>query len=434
MAFHLSKLFRRSGRANRTSAFTHRRERPLLERLESRTFLASITPVFNDIFNNNLKTVNVDGDGVDETWTINHDGNGGIRISGPNSATRSGVQVLNFRTNGGADTVKYNLNDDNIAAFTLNIDTGGDPVAIAGTDDKVTVNLNGNINRSLTINVQTRENDDSIVVNADRDNLPNGVRIASGRSLNLNLQAGDRNDFISVGYQGDMDGHLKIAASGDGGGLLLNGPDRIDALVIMDDGSGQLSTGQSGLGTFDMKLEGNGGNDNFTALVGDHSGGNVHFDQSLVTSGAVLTTAFPPEDKVTHTANVDVQGFQPDSAHDTIVSAPAFTNRMITSPAGRGSAATLSGIITEPDPGDTFFLDVDWGDGTPRQTFTFAPGSFVSGTTVAQVQHTYSHVGHYHIRLTWRDQTGLSNDDNSLVVKVLPPQAIHPSKKRDQGS
>ena len=59
-----------------------------------------------------------------------------------------------------------------------------------------------------------------------------------------------------------------------------------------------------------------------------------------------------------------------------------------------------------------------------------APGSFVSGTTLAKVQHTYSHVGHYHIRLTWRDQTGLSNDDNSLVVKVLPPQAIHCDKKK----
>jgi hypothetical protein len=166
-------------------------------------------------------------------------------------------------------------------------------------------------------------------------------------------------------------------------------------------------------------------------LVGDHSGGNVHFNQALVTSGGILNTVILPQDKVTHTANVDVQGFQPVTPFDTTVSAPAFLNRTVTSPAGRGSAATLSGIITEPDAGDTFFLDVDWGDGTPKQTFTFAPGTFVSGTTVAQVQHTYSHVGHYHIRLTWRDQTGLSNDDNSLVVKVLPPQAIHPSKKHD---
>jgi hypothetical protein len=215
----------------------------------------------------------------------------------------------------------------------------------------------------------------------------------------------------------------------NGGGGLINGPDTINALVIIDSDSGHLSTGQGGIGTFDMKLEGNGGTDTFLALVGDHSGGNVHFDQSLVTSGAILTTVFLPEDKVTHTANVDVQGFQPDSAHDMTVSAPAFDNRTVTSPIARGSAATLSGIITEPDAGDTFFLDVDWGDGTPTQTFTFAPGTFVSGTTIVIAQHTYDRVGKYHIRFTWRDQTGLSNDD-SLVVKVLPPQAIHRHKNR----
>jgi hypothetical protein len=192
-----------------------------------------------------------------------------------------------------------------------------------GTDDQVTLNLNGNINRSLKINVQTRDFNDRINVNADRDNLATGVRIASGRTLDLNLQTGDRNDVIDLSYQGDMDGKLKIAASGDGGGGLFNGNDIIKAKVIMDSDSGHLSTGQGGLGTFDMKLEGNGGTDTFSALVGDHSGGNVHFNQSLVTSGAFLgSTLFPPGDKITHTANVDVEGFQPDSAHDATVAAP----------------------------------------------------------------------------------------------------------------
>ena len=76
-----------------------------------------------------------------------------------------------------------------------------------------------------------------------------------------------------------------------------NGPDIINALVIMDSDSGHI-TGHGGIGTFDMKLEGNGGTDTFSALVGDHSGGNVHFDQSLVTSGAIpiLGTVFLPPD------------------------------------------------------------------------------------------------------------------------------------------
>jgi hypothetical protein len=297
--------------------------RCLLESLESRELFASVSTVFVDFFTG-LRTVNVSGDGVNENWTINHNGNGRVAISGPVSAIRTNVQQLNVRTNGGIDTVTYNLTGNNVAGFNLDVDTGDDGgVNIVGIDDRVTVNLNANVNRSLKINVNTRGFRDRIFVNADRDNLAAGVRIASGRTLDLNLQAGDGNDLIDVSYQGDMDGKLKIAASGDGGGGLFNGNDTIKAKVIMDDHSGRLSTGQGGLGTFDMKLEGNGGTDTFSALVGDRSGGNVRFSQSLVTSGAGLgSTLFPPEDRVTHTVNVDVQGFQPDDAHDTTVAAP----------------------------------------------------------------------------------------------------------------
>ena len=297
--------------------------RCLFENLESRELFASISSVFVDFFTG-LRTVNVSGDGANEAWTVNHNGNGRVAISGPVSATRTNVQQLNVRTNGGIDTVTYNLTGNNVAGFNLDVDTGDDGgVNIVGIDDRVTVNLNANVNRSLKINVNTRGFRDRIFVNADRDNLAAGVRIASGRTLDLNLQAGDGNDLIDVSYQGDMDGKLKIAASGDGGGGLFNGNDTIKAKVIMDDHSGRLSTGQGGLGTFDMKLEGNGGTDTFTALVGDRSGGNVRFSQSLVTSGAGLgSTLFPPEDRVTHTVNVDVQGFQPDDAHDTTVAAP----------------------------------------------------------------------------------------------------------------
>src|SRR5439155_18061591 len=101
-----------------------------------------------------------------------------------------------------------------------------------------------------------------------------------------------------------------------------------------------------------------------------------------------------------------------------IVNAPAFAQRAVTPLVERGTAAKLSGIITEPDAGDTFFLDVNWGDGT-KQTFTYPPGSFVSGQTQVAVQHVYRKAGNYHVRSTWRDQTGLSNDDNSFVVRVV---------------
>jgi hypothetical protein len=411
---------------------SRRRNLPLLQPLEPRKLFASVSTVFTDLFTG-LRTVNVSGDNVNETWTINHNGNGRVDISGPVSAVRSNVQQLNVRTNGGIDTVRYNLTANNTAAFVLDVDTGDDGGAsIAGLDDTVRVNLNGNINAGLRINVQTRSFRDSISVSADHDNLAAGVRIASGRTLDLNLQAGDHNDTIDVSYLGDMDGRLKIFVAGDGGGGIFNGADLISALVIMESHSGQLSTGQAGIGNFDMRLDGNGGTDTFSALVGDHSGGNVDIEQALVTSGALLGgTVFPPEDKVTRTANVTAQGFQPSTTFDRVVAAPAFADRTVTPRVARGAAATLSGIITEPDPGDTFFLDVNWGDGTPTQTYTFPAGTFVSGTTRAAVQHTYARVGKYEVRFTWRDQTGLSNSD-ALVVKVLPPQAIDHGKKGSQ--
>ena len=57
-----------------------------------------------------------------------------------------------------------------------------------------------------------------------------------------------------------------------------------------------------------------------------------------------------------------------------VSTSPAFENRSITRVVREGEFATLQGLITEADSEDTFFLDVNWGDGT-SETFTFAPGS-----------------------------------------------------------
>src|SRR5687768_3602823 len=150
--------------------------RCLVEKLESRELFASISSVFVDFFTG-LRTVNVSGEGASETWTVNHNGNGRVAISGPVDGTRTNVQQLNVRTNGGGDTVTYNLTGNNVAGFILDIDTSdANGFTMHGIDDRVTVNLNANINRSLKVNVQTRDFRDRIFVNADRDNLATGVR------------------------------------------------------------------------------------------------------------------------------------------------------------------------------------------------------------------------------------------------------------------
>jgi autotransporter-associated beta strand protein len=59
----------------------------------------------------------------------------------------------------------------------------------------------------------------------------------------------------------------------------------------------------------------------------------------------------------------------------SIGSGPMFTNRSVTPVINEGSVATLRGTIVEPNRHDTFILIVDWSDGTPTQTFSFAPGT-----------------------------------------------------------
>jgi hypothetical protein len=106
--------------------------------------------------------------------------------------------------------------------------------------------------------------------------------------------------------------------------------------------------------------------------------------------------------------------------------APAFADRSVTARVREGGIAILTGTITESDPQDTFFLDVNWGDGTPVETFTFLPGT----PRTIQVSHRYLDDGRSgtrsdvaRIQLLWRDQNGGSNrDELSTTVVNVPPR------------
>ena len=50
-----------------------------------------------------------------------------------------------------------------------------------------------------------------------------------------------------------------------------------------------------------------------------------------------------------------------------------FPERAITSPIDEGGVATLTGRIATVLPDDTFFLEVNWGDGSRTETFRFRP-------------------------------------------------------------
>src|SRR5262249_13558132 len=83
--------------------------------------------------------------------------------------------------------------------------------------------------------------------------------------------------------------------------------------------------------------------------------------------------------------------------------------------------AYLTGRIADPDPLDTFILDVDWGDGSPPETFTFRPGA----PRDVRLGHPYRDDGTYTIRLAWRDQHGLGNSDVlTITVKNVAPSVF----------
>jgi hypothetical protein len=99
--------------------------------------------------------------------------------------------------------------------------------------------------------------------------------------------------------------------------------------------------------------------------------------------------------------------------------AAAFSNRSVASSVTEGAVATLRGTVVEPDPLDTFTLVVDWGDGSPVQTFTFPAGS--NGRLV-QVSHVYGDNGVYVVHASWHDSQGQGNSADLLVsVNNLAP-------------
>lgn len=102
---------------------------------------------------------------------------------------------------------------------------------------------------------------------------------------------------------------------------------------------------------------------------------------------------------------------------------PAFAAPGVTSGIPKGSLATLSGTIVEPDSQDTFFLDVRWGDGSATQTYTFPQGS--NGQTV-QLTHRYLEAGHYTLHLAWRDQNGASNSATLALDVVNAAPVVDP--------
>lgn len=110
--------------------------------------------------------------------------------------------------------------------------------------------------------------------------------------------------------------------------------------------------------------------------------------------------------QITYKGTSPVTGGIP--ANDVILThidaAPKFPNRTVTSLVREGQLVTVTGVPTDPDPLDQFFLEVNWGDGSPKEIFESPQGA-----TTLSVTHRYTRDGVFVIDMLWRDQHGLFN-------------------------
>lgn len=140
-------------------------------------------------------------------------------------------------------------------------------------------------------------------------------------------------------------------------------------------------------------------------LARDHIGVNVK------TRAGIVMADFPGRSLISAIINVNPTNLPPE------ITATGST-------AAEGSPATVSGMITDPDLGDTFTLTIDWGDGGQPETY-----SYPAGTTTYSVQHIYvddnpagtaSDV--YPVFVTVTDNEGASDDaETSVTVTNAAP-------------
>lgn len=113
-------------------------------------------------------------------------------------------------------------------------------------------------------------------------------------------------------------------------------------------------------------------------------------------------------------------------------SSSAFQERSITSPLCKGDVALLSGIVFDPDVKNSFFLTINWGDGTAPENYTFGP-EFNGQLVTLGHQYTEKFKGReqtYNVTLTWTDRLGIVKEDTLTVVVEKGGRGCKPQKER----
>lgn len=218
-------------------------------------------------------------------------------------------------------------------------------------------------------------------------------------------------EIISLGVQSAV-----ISGGGIGTGLSVtvnNIAPEVDPLVLSstsidENGTVTVNGSFTDVGTLDTHTVtidwGDGTSSAATVTQGSGSGTFTATHQYLDDGPSPGNGTASDDYTITATVTDDDTGSDSASTVITVNNvAPTVDDLAVTSPIDENDFATLSGNIVDPGTLDTFTLEVDWGDGSPVETF-----SYPAGTTSFSETHQYLD----------DDPTVTSSDDYEVIVTL----------------
>jgi hypothetical protein len=169
------------------------------------------------------------GNGASDTIILRDNGAGGIAgtATGAGAFSFTGIRNIRIVTNGGNDSVSYNLvgHMQPFQQRNLSVDLGPSSW-FAGTERFVANLFNPATgvgsdllaNSSLNIYANGGAGNDVILVNAYKD-----TDVAAGAQLNMYLFGGNANDIVQANWHGENDGAVRLWADGGAGNDFVRG-------------------------------------------------------------------------------------------------------------------------------------------------------------------------------------------------------------------
>jgi hypothetical protein len=355
--------------------------------------------------NGGTGTNTLDGPNANSNWVINTANGGQV---GPvtfrafaNLVGGSGVDVFAFNTGG---------------SVSGTINGGTAPTHQGNWLDYSTLTTSVTVNLATGAATDVNNGAAGAVTSIQNVHGGNGGNTLTGNSQGNILIGGSGNDRITRGSGPSLligDLGADTITGGSGGDILIGDSTLFDLMTVGDETAlmailAEWQSADSYATRFTDIDTGAGGGLNATAKL--NFGTTVTDDSAADTVTAAASTA--ALDWFFQGAGDVLQNVEPGE-HINNNTPAAFQDRTVTSSIPEGSLATLSGTITDPDAGDSFTLVVNWGDGTPAQTYIFPPGS--NGQRVS-VSHRYGDEGNYTIALSWTDPIGPANHATLAVT------------------